>query len=184
MPGTAFLRGDDVTLRTIEEADLPFLQRTVNDPDVRRRLAGSGTPINAAQERDYYESVVSGDDDTVNLLICDGEEPAGTISLMDVDHRNGTAEIGLFLAPAFQGRGLGTEASELVTGYAFEELRLHRVVAWVLAGNEASTRLWETLGYEHEGVLREAAYVDGEHVDVHHYGVLAGEWDGVERDDA
>lgn len=46
----------------------------------------------------------------------------------------------------------------------------------MVAGNEASTRVREKLGYEHEGVAREAAYVDGEHLDVHCYGVLADEW--------
>lgn len=175
MPGPVFLRGDDVTLRTVEEEDLPFLQETINDPEVRQHLAGGRTPINAAQEREYYDEVVSSDE-AVNLVVCDGEEAVGTIGLMDLDHRNGTAEIGLFLAPEYHGRGFGTEASELVTGYAFGELRLHRVLARVLAGNEASMRVWEKLGYEHEGVHREAAFVGGEHVDLHHYGVLADEW--------
>lgn len=177
MPGPAFLRGDHVTLRTVEEEDLPFLQRTVNDPEVRHHLAGRGTPINADQERTYYEEVVCADEG-VSLMVCDGEEPAGTIGLMDVDHRNGAAEVGLFLAPDHQGRGFGTEAAELVTGYAFEELRLHRVLARTLAGNEASMRVWEKLGYEHEGVHREAAFVHGAYVDLHHFGMLADEWRG------
>lgn len=124
------------------------------------------SPIDGAQEREYYESVVSGDD-VVTLLVCDAEEPVGSVGLNGLDHRNGVAEIGIFLE---------TEAARLVTGYAFAELRLHRVLARVLAGNEASMRVWETLGYEHEGVHREAAFVDGEHVDLHHYGVLADGW--------
>lgn len=127
------------------------------------------SPIDGAQEREYYESVVSGDD-AVTLLVCDAEEPVGSVGLNGLDHHNGVAEIGIFLGTDHQGVGLGTEAARLVTGYAFAELRLHRVLARVLAGNEAPMRVWETLGYEHEGVHREAAFVDGEHVDLHHYG--------------
>ena len=38
MPGPVFLRGDRVDLHVIKEADLPFLQRLVNDPRVWRSL--------------------------------------------------------------------------------------------------------------------------------------------------
>lgn len=38
MPGPAFLRGDTVVLRTVEEADLELLQAQVNDPRIWRPI--------------------------------------------------------------------------------------------------------------------------------------------------
>ena len=38
MPGPVFLRGDRIDLHVIEEADLPFLQRLLDDPRVWRSL--------------------------------------------------------------------------------------------------------------------------------------------------
>ena len=181
MPGAVYLEGEDVVLRTIEEGDLPFLRDTINHPAVRRYLP-SRLPINLEQEREFYETVVS-DDGAANLLVCVDGEAVGTIGLEPADAVAGTGEIGLFLAPEFWGRGYGTEASRLVTDFAFAERRLHRVVARVLAPNVGSARIWETLGYRREATLREADFADGEYVDVYLFAVLEGEWSIVDGGD-
>ena len=175
MPGSVFLRGEDVTLQTVEEEDLEFLRDAINDPEVRKGLMAT-KPINGHQEREYFEERISSDDD-VSLLICHDDEPVGSVGLHHDDGRSGSAEIGIFLAPEYHGRGYGTEASRLLVTYALDELRLHRVQARVLATNEASQRVWEKLGFEREGVHREEQYKDGEYVDVVYFGVLEDEWD-------
>lgn len=176
MPGALYLDGDDVSLRTVEEEDLPFLRDAINDPEVRRYLPNR-TPINLDAEREFYENVVASEGQ-VNLLVCSDGDPAGTIGLDPADAVGGTGEIGLFLAPEFWGRGHGTEAARLMTDYAFRERRLHRVTARVLEPNVGSRRIWEKLGYRHEATMREADFNDGEYVDVHRFAVLEGEWEG------
>ena len=195
MPGALFLRGNDIALRTIEEADVEFLRDAINHPRVREGLT-TAYPINAEQEREYFEERISNRED-VNLAICaDGEarsasdqsggddprddEIAGTIGLHDVHERAGNCEIGLWLAPEYHGRGYGTEASRLLTDFAFRELRMHRVQARVLDTNDASRRIWEKLGFEKEGVHRDEAFTGGEYVDVHYFAALADEWNGGE----
>jgi len=174
MPGSLFLEGPRVELRTIEEADLPFLRDTLNAPAVRRHLFPR-PPFNLKQEREYFDTVVS-DDDEINLLITIDGEPVGPIGLSPADSITGTTEIGLFMAEAWWGQGYGTEAAELCTAYAFDERRFHRVIARVVADNEASRRVWEKLGYREEATLREAVFLDGEYHDVVLYAVLEDEW--------
>lgn len=174
MPGAVYLRDDGITLRTIEEDDLAFLHETINDPSVRQYLPNR-PPFTLDQEREYFENVVC-NDENVNLLICADGEPAGTIGLHPADSVDGTGELGLFLAESVWGRGIGTEAARVITDYAFDERRLHRVTARVMAPNEASKRIWEKLGYRHEATLREADFVDGAFVDVLWYAVLEDEW--------
>ena len=176
MPGAAYLQGDGLSLNTIEVEDLPFLRDTINDPAVRAGLLFR-PPLNLAQEREYFEDVVC-DDGSVNLLVCVEGEPAGTIGLESIDDVDGSAEIGLFLAEDHWGAGIGTEAARVLTEYAFEERRLHRVYARVRADNAASARIWEKLGYVHEATHREAVFHEGEHVDVERYAELASEWTG------
>lgn len=174
MPGATFLRGDSVTLRTVEEEDLAFLQATINDPQVRRWV-GNRAPINGPGEREWFENI---GDDEAHLLICRGGDPVGVIGLRPAGGAAVTAELGLFLAPDHWGEGYGTEASRLVVDYAFAERRFHRVTARVFEGNDRSRRIWENLGFRHEATHREAEYLGGAFVDVRRYAVLEDEWNG------
>ncbi|MFB6071231.1 MAG: GNAT family N-acetyltransferase [Halanaeroarchaeum sp.] len=174
MPGPPFVHGDGVDLHTIEEEDLPFLQETINDPAVRRYL-GNRQPYTMEQEREWFEEQVNGDGATTLLVVADGD-PAGVVSVGEMPQMPSSAEIGINLAQAFWNQGYGTEASRLMTDYAFRERRYHRVMARVYDPNEGSKRIWEKLGYRHEGRHREADWADGEFVDVHRYAILEHEW--------
>ncbi|MEF8859227.1 MAG: GNAT family protein [Halolamina sp.] len=74
--------------------------------------------------------------------------------------------------------GYALEASAHLLDHGFRELRLHRISVTVMAGNDASTRLCERLGFVHEGTTREAQFADGEFADVQRYGLLEDEWAG------
>jgi RimJ/RimL family protein N-acetyltransferase len=179
MPGAVFLRGDRVSLHTIEEADLELLNRNVNDPRVRRPLT-SATPSNMAETEAFFEDVVS-DDDGLNLLVCvedeDGEpEAVGDIALFELHERTRWAEIAIAIAPEYWDEGYGTEASNLLVEYAFDERNLHRLQARVMATNDASRRVWEKLGFELEGRLRQNQFDDGEYVDTLYFGLLEDEY--------
>ena len=176
MPGPVFLDGEEIYLRTVEEEDLEFLQRDINNPDVRRSL-GATTPVNAEQEREWFEHM-SEDDDGVSLLICANEEPVGTVGLNDLNETWGRAEVGYWVTPDTWGEGYATEATKLLCGYAFNQLRLNKVVAHAYDFNAGSRRVLEKVGFTEEGVHRKEAFVDGEFVDIHRYGLLAREWRG------
>lgn len=173
MPGTVFLEGEKVELRTIEEEDLEFLRDGVNHPDVRVHM-GNRTPQNLENERDFFEEQVCSDD-SIDLLICQDEEPMGIISLMMNDTEK-IGEIGIWLHPDYHGNGYGTEASELIIDHAFNQLDYHKVWARAHDHNEPSQRVWDKLDFTHEGTLRQHTYTEGEHKDVHYYGLLKGEY--------
>lgn len=177
MPGPVFIPGDSVDLHTIEEEDLDFLQESVNDPQVWRRI-GRTRPVNGQQERDFFEEVVGGDDG-VHLLVCADGEPVGTVGLNGLDGRDGP-ELGYWVAPDHHRQGYATAAAELLTGYAFDQLGVHRIEARVFDFNDASRKVLERVGFTHEGTSREAAFIDGEYRDTLWYGMLETEWHGEE----
>jgi RimJ/RimL family protein N-acetyltransferase len=178
MPGSVFLRGDRVVLRTVEEDDLAFLRDNVDDPRVRRPLTGT-EPTNMETTREHFEEYISAEEDLTLALCVDGDI-RGTITLFGVDQRAGTAEVAYWLTPEAHGRGLMTEAARLLVGYAFEELRLRRVRGRALATNEASKGVLRNCGMQREAVGREAGTVDGEYVDMIHFGVLREEWEDAD----
>lgn len=200
MPGAAFATGDRVTLRTVEREDATFLRDHSNDPVVR-------TPATLSGPRNHERVVESIDGDVQNaatFLACvDGDdagirdayvrrgddapadvdvvEPVGVVMLHGIDEREGTASYACWISPDVHGRGFGTETAALGLDYAFHHRRLERVGARAVATNDASTSLLEKLGFVHEGTQRRAKFVDGEHVDLHVYGVLADEWRDARR---
>ena len=174
MPGPVFIDGDQVTLRTIEEEDLPYLQEQVNDPTVWRAI-GRRDPVNAEQERDFFDDVVC-DDGSVQLLVCAGDDPVGTVGFHLDPGAARTAELGYWIAPDEHGNGYGSEAADLLTTYGFEQRGCHRIEARVFEFNDASQALLESIGFEREGRKRDAKFIDGEYQDMLWYGVLAEEW--------
>lgn len=176
MPGPVFLRGDSVALHVVSEADHDFLARNWNDPAVRPGFGGA-TVMDGAETADHVEGLAGSDDGEIFLACVDGD-PVGEGFLFDLDPQRGRAELGYWVAPEAQGQGYATETAELLVEYAFAERRLNTVVARVLAFNDASRRVLETVGFEHAGRFREDFYFDGQYHDADLYDLLAEEWDG------
>ncbi|WP_411965113.1 GNAT family N-acetyltransferase [Haloferax sp. YSMS24] len=174
MPGSTFLAGDEVTLRTVEREHLDFLQTHRNDPEIRRWMPRA-LPQNREQLESEFEGYIS-DDSGVNLVVSVDGDPIGFVSLFDLQHDSGRARIAAWFAPDEQGKGYGTEAAELLVDYAFDERRLHKLVAGALATNDPSRGLLESLGFEQEGRQRDHYFVRGEYVDRVVYGLLETDW--------
>ncbi|MGE0481512.1 MAG: GNAT family N-acetyltransferase [Phycisphaerae bacterium] len=73
--------------------------------------------------------------------------------------------LGYGLDAEHQGRGLMTEALRLVIAYAFESLRLHRVMANYQPTNVRSSALLRRLGFAIEGYARDYLYIHGRWAD-------------------
>lgn len=70
------------------------------------------------------------------------------------------------------GRGIGTEAVQLVTAFAFSTLALHRIEAYVSPRNHGSVAVLEKSGYQQEGLLRKILYINGVWEDHYMYAVI------------
>lgn len=175
MPGAAFLDGETVTLRTIEEDDLGFIQRERSEAAVWRTL-GWPFPSNRHQLEEFFEETIS-DEETIHLMIGVADEPVGMVSFHEISGDSRRAELGYWVATGEQGNGYATDAVGTLVDYGFRDLGFHRVEAKVFDGNEPSRQVLERLGFTHEGVHREAVFTDGGFRDVHWYGLLAEEWD-------
>ena len=69
--------------------------------------------------------------------------------------------LGYQIARAYEGQGLMSEALRAANGFAFRELRLHRIMANYRPENERSGRLLERLGFVREGVAKDYLFIDG-----------------------
>lgn len=84
-------------------------------------------------------------------------------------------ELGYWLGARYRDRGFATEAAQAVVRWAFRRLRLRRVFAQVLGGNQASARVLEKIGFLREGVRRKHIRKGGRWYDAHQFGLLREE---------
>lgn len=162
------LIGDRVRLRAVERDDLPRFVAWLNDPEVRSHLL-MFAPLSMADEERWFEGL--GGDPSRRVFAIDraidradggGWLHVGTCGLERVDLKNGSCTLGLFLGdPAERGRGVGSEAMQLLLAFAFDELRLHRVELEVFEDNQRARRVYERLGFLEEGRRRESLWKGG-----------------------
>lgn len=94
----------------------------------------------------------------------------------------GVFEVGIALYERIdRGRGLGTEAVELLTGYLFGGLEATRVEAATATENEPMRRVLEKLGFAREGTVRGFMPTAPQRVDYLLYAVTRDDWINLEQ---
>ncbi|MBV9487913.1 MAG: GNAT family N-acetyltransferase [Frankiaceae bacterium] len=167
------LVGSLVVLRVAERGDAAELmgvdQETI-------RLTGSHGELRLEELERWYESRHE-QADRIDWAIVERATGrwAGEVVLNDLDVANGSCAFRILLqGPSFYGRGLGTEATRLAVDHAFA-VGLHRVELEVYDFNPRARRVYEKVGFRHEGTKRHALRWDGAWVDAHIMGLLADE---------
>ncbi len=155
------LQGEMLTLRPIRADDAEALWESVSDPE-GMRLTGATQALTLEQARSWCANAsdLPGRVDLAITLV-GHDEYLGEIVLEDIDEHVRSASLRLAMRPGYRGRGYGTESIELVLGFAFDGLGLHRVGLAVLAINTRAQALYENLGFRVEGRRRDA-FRDGE----------------------
>jgi RimJ/RimL family protein N-acetyltransferase len=87
-------------------------------------------------------------------------------------------EVGITFDPAYQRRGLATEALRSVLEYAFDALGKHRVSAVTDAKNAAAAALFRRLGFRQEGHFVEHVWFKGAWGSELLFALLRREWEG------
>lgn len=175
------VRSPRLSLRPLSAADTTALLAYRSRADVCRYVPF--TPMDTATIAERLETVwarTSLNDEGQNLTL--GVEVTATGEFVgDVvlfwhsrEHRGG--EIGYVLNPEFGGHGYATEAVRRLLGLAFDDLRLHRVIARVDARNDASARLASRLGMRQEAYLVRNEWFKGEWTDELDFALLEEEW--------
>ncbi len=82
-------------------------------------------------------------------------------------------EVGYKFSSAYHHQGYAAEALEKLMDAAFTELKIHRIMAWVVPDNQASVRLVEGLGFVYEGISHHHAFLNGKWTDHAQYAMIS-----------
>lgn len=169
------LHGKKVYLRRLEAEDLPRTLKWVNDPEMFITM-GLWGPRTSNEQKDWYENVSRSKTNLVfALCLTDSHEHIGNLSLFDIDMRNRNAGLTIIIPDQEnQGKGYGPESVSLLCDYAFRFLNLEKV--YCKTDNPNASKMYERIGFVHEGTLRKQAFRYGEYIDKLCYGLLRGEF--------
>ena len=172
------IRGERVGLGPMDASMLETLTRWINDFQTVRSIGMDPRPMTRGEEEGWFNRVTSNPENVI-FAVYDLEDVSltGTVSLFDINHRHGTCELGVaILDPSRRGKGLGTEAVQLVTDYAIHALAMHNVHLATYGFNYAGQRAYTKAGFQEYGRRREAHFHNGKWWDIIYMDVIASEW--------
>lgn len=167
------LEGKNVTLRPIDRKDTDKIIYWRNQSFVRERFIYQEPFTKESHEKWLKQMVNTGR--VQQFIICskcsENEQrkilPIGSIYLKDIDLRNGKAEFGIFIGEKKSlGKGYGTEAAKILLNYAFQDLKLHKVMLRVFASNKRALKCYKKVGFEEEGYFKDEVKIQNKYQDI------------------
>lgn len=135
----------DVTLRPYSAADLSLLEKTLGDAEMMKHLGG---PESSEQIRRRHERYLRlPETDYMFTIDFDGES-VGNIGYWEMNwHDQLVYEMGWFVLPGYQGRGIATKAGQATIQYAQQDHRYQFMHAFPSVDNPASNAICRKLGF-------------------------------------
>lgn len=155
---------EEIELRVLEKSDLEFIHQLNNNADIMSYWFEESYQSMVALEKSYDKSLNS--KEMRQFIIKKGEESLGYIGIFSIDPIHRKAEFGIMIDPKHQGHGYASIATDLAIDYAFSTLNLHKLYLIVDRINEKAIHVYEKMGFQVEGILKEEYFVNGEFHDV------------------
>lgn len=170
--GAQMLASRQVSLNPLRVADLPVVFECMDDP--QRALFNSPyKPFDSADEA-WFDTLLKRNDVVIfGIRLLATDTLIGFCHLHGINYTHRTADLYVHLRDIAEGNlGYAEDATRLLLDFAFRDLTLHRLCSRVLASDHDGVRMYETVGFVREGLLRAAAHIDGHYVDVIVMGIL------------
>lgn len=171
------ITGDRLYLRPYKKADLKFMLRWMNDPEILG-LVGEVHPWSKRDLDDFYARVEQERDRAwFSIVLKEGDRVIGETGLLRAFWPWKTTDLTIEINERDAwNQGYGTEAISLLLSWAFDRLGFHRVSIGVVGFNERALHFYEKNGFRREGVLRDGYLYQGRYYDFVMMSILEGEF--------
>ena len=141
------LTSEKIILRTLKKSDLSFLKHIENNSD--NWIFGSENRVFTDSELLQY--IKNSKDNIVSAkqfrwIIEYNNQSIGFIDLYDYSVTY--AFLGIIIESNFRNKGLAKESINIITNYAFSELKLERLYSKVLTSNTKSINLFNSCDFK------------------------------------
>lgn len=167
-------------IREVQPSDaegiIALLKTTIAEPG-NNLLTEAGEFTMTIDQEQTFLTEQSLRPDWVGFVAVTKEKPTQVIGLVTAEGKQRRAikhraSIGITIAQAWRGQGIGRALMRQVIKWAKDTEGITRLELEVLARNEVAVHLYERLGFEREGIVRRAIFRDGAYLDEYVMGLL------------
>lgn len=170
-----------IFFRALEPDDYQLISLWRHDEEITTLLGGNHFFISAEREKQWVIDKSLHDDRDIYLAICLLEDGRmiGYTSINNIDLRNLKAEWGgtIIGDKDLWGKGYASEAARLMLAYIFTQYPIHKCYAFCLKEHQVTEKLFVSLGFQLDGVVRDDVYKNGEFKSLLAYSILRDEYE-------
>jgi len=178
------LKGEFIGLRSIERQDLSQLLDWRNKPEYRQYFR-EYRELGMDNQISWYEKKILQDSGTrmfavIDLTTC---KLIGACGLCYIDWINRSADLSIYIGEneLYIDKKFAPDTCRVLIAYAFDGLGLHRLWSEIYEFDESKKRLFDTLGFQLDGIHRETHWFKGKWYDSLFYGYLSTDYYGGKK---
>lgn len=163
-------------LRELSKKDLPYINKWRNSKEIVEALGSPFRYIGLEVDEAWFNSYLGSRSNNIRLVIDSDEnqQPVGAVYLLGIDWIARSAEFSIWIGEVeAQGKGVGKFAAAQIINHAINDLGLNRIHLTVLADNARAISLYQKIGFQQEGILKDAAYKNGKFTNMVQMALLA-----------
>ncbi len=173
------IKTERLLLRQMRDADKPKVFEGLSCPEMTKYYGVSYKTLEETERQMEWYRKLREENTGIWWAITFLNNPdqlIGAIGIYNWSHQHQNAEMGFWILPEKQGKGIMKEAGRAVMDYLFRQTKLHRIYALVEPENLPSIKLLEKLGFTHEGLQREVEWKGDRWIDLIWFSVLKQEF--------
>jgi UDP-4-amino-4,6-dideoxy-N-acetyl-beta-L-altrosamine N-acetyltransferase len=167
-------------LRELRKEDILKINKWRNDSKLINYLVAPFRYINLDVDYRWYDNYMQNQNTTIRCAIVeatDEDNILGLVSLTNINFINRSAEVHIMIGDTKnRGKGIGYFAVIEILNHAFNNMNLNRIELGVLESNTRALKLYEKVGFNHEGVKVQSIYKNGKFVDMIMMAILKEEF--------
>lgn len=169
------LKSKRLSITKFTEQDIEFNVQHEMNPEIMRYIRDPLTIEETREKTLKCAKNWKGNEQEWTLMavrLIDTKEYIGMVCFRYESIENDTVEIGWRLGLEYHGKGYATEAAICFLNCIKSEIKPHKVIAYCVAENTASSNIMKKLGMQQEGCLQEFSKLRGQWFDEDIYGII------------
>ncbi len=176
----SILIDEDLLLRSLQPDDAPALFKAVDES--RQHLRKWMRWVDVTTKQDHILQFIQRtqqqqhNQTALELGIVNNRQIIGGIGMHDWDHTLKKAQLGYWIRPEYEGKGIVTQCLTRFVDFLFEKPGLNKIEIHFMTTNKRSAAVAERLGFRIEGIIRQSYFMNGKLEDLAITGLLKNEW--------